>query len=137
MTFEIKNHTADPYIFHPFEVQVRNGNAWAKFQGFDIIKIHPAPKIDPKGLASYTLNVTNLPAASVVRFKIRPQKTLLGVNGLVRRAELNLKKQGPSGGFPLNPYDRNSNVFGLPTEVVSEEFVEPEPELRVQKESGR
>jgi len=33
MTFEITNHTADRYIFHPFEVQVRNGKRWSKFQG--------------------------------------------------------------------------------------------------------
>ncbi len=130
MNFEIKNQSSDPYIFFPFEVQIRNGNAWTKFQGFDITKIHPAPKIDPQGLASYTLNVTNLPAGSVVRFSIRPQKVLLGLNGFVRRAELEVKRQtgggagGGGGGIPLNPYDRNSQVYGMPIEVVSEEFVE-------------
>lgn len=128
MTFEIKNHTANPYIFFPFEVQVRNGNGWSKFQGFDIGTIHPIPKIDPKGLASYTVDVTNLPAASVVRFSIRPQKILLGVNGFVRRAELELdrrKQGGGGGGVSLNPYDKNGQVFGLPTEAVATgEFVE-------------
>ena len=123
MTFEITNHTADPYIFFPSEVQVRNGNRWTKFQGFDITKIHPTLKIDPKGLASYTVNVTNLPSKSVVRFSIRPQKLLLGVDGFVRRAELKVKKQGGVG-LPLNPYDRKSQVYGQPSEVVSEEWVE-------------
>ena len=128
MTFEIKNHTADPYIFFPFEVQIRNGNAWTVFQRFDMSTIQPIPKVNPNGLASYTVNVTNLPAGSVVRFSIRLQKTLLGVDGLVRRAELNLKKQGGGGkGISLNPYDRNSQVFGLPTEVVSEEFIDKGP----------
>ena len=120
MTFEVTNHTADPYIFCPFELQVRNGNAWTKFQGFDITKIDPFPTLAPRGLASYTVNVTNLLAGSVVRFSIRPQKVLLGVNGFVRRAELEVK----GGGIPLNPYDKNSQVFGLSTEVVSEEWVE-------------
>jgi hypothetical protein len=116
MTFEIKNHSATPYIFFPFEVHVRNGNAWTRLQGFNIGTIHPIPKVNPKGVASYTVNVTNLPARSGVRFSIRPQKILLGVNGLVRRAELKLENHG--GTIPLNPNDRNSQVYGLPTEVV-------------------
>jgi hypothetical protein len=126
MTFEIKNHTESPYIFLPFEVQVRNGNAWTRFQVFNSGSIHPIPTVGPTGLASYTVDVTNLPAKSVVRLSIHPQKVLLGVPGLVRRAELNIKKQRGGGGgrLPLNPYDKNSEVYGLPTEVVSEEFVE-------------
>ena len=112
MTFEIKNHTATPYVFLPFEVQVRNGNAWTKFQGFGIDTTNPTPPVGPMGLASYTINVTNLPAKSVVRFSIRPQKTLLGFNGFVRRAELKLKNQG--GGISLSPFDRNSKVSECP-----------------------
>src|SRR5689334_8836187 len=91
ISFEIKNYTADPYIFFPFEVRVRNGTNWTKFQGFDISKINPHPTLNPGGVASYTVSVTNLPPGSVVRFSIRPQKILLGINGFVRRAELNLK----------------------------------------------
>jgi hypothetical protein len=125
MTFEIKNRTGDEYIFFPFEVQIRNGNAWTKFQGFNIGKIYTVPTIKPGGLSSYTINVTNLPAGCVIRLKIRPQKKLLGVNGFVRRAKLNLKNQvGGGGSISLNPFDKNSQVFGLPTEVESEEFVE-------------
>jgi hypothetical protein len=127
MTFEITNHTAYPYIFFPFEVQIRNGNGWSKFQGFDITKIHLHPTVAPRGVASYTVNVTNVPAGCSVRFSIRPQKVLLGVNGFVRRAELELKGQARGGGISLNPYDRNSQVFGLPTEVVTEGWVEQGP----------
>ena len=79
-------------------MQVRNGNAWTKFQAFDITKIHPHPTLDSGGVASYTVTVTNLPAGSVVRFSIRPQKVLLGVNGFARRAELELKRQANAGG---------------------------------------
>lgn len=129
MRFEVKNHTSDPYIFFPFEVQVRTGNSWTKLQGFDLTMIHPVPKLDPAGLASYTLGVTNLPAGTAVRFTIRPQKVLLGINGFVRRAELEVERKargtpGAGGGVSLNPYDRSSHVYGMPTEVVSEEFVE-------------
>ena len=129
MSFEVKNRTANPYIFFPFQVQIRNGNGWTNFQDFDMTKIHPSPKIGPKALASYTLYVTNLPAGSHVRFVIRPQKVLLGASGFIRRAELEMdrKRRGTGGsGIPLNPYDKSSQVYGMPIEVVSEEFIEAE-----------
>ena len=62
----------------------------------------------------------------IVRFKVRPQKILLGVVGFMKRAEWNLKGQTRHR-IPLNPWDKNSKVAGLPTEVVSEEFVEQGP----------
>lgn len=128
MTFEIKNHTSNPYIFFPFEVQVRNENRWNKFQGFDT-RISPFPTLDPGGLATYSVSVTNLPAGSVVRFTIHPQKIILGFNGFVKRAELdlqNLRSGGPR--LSLNPNDKNSKVYGPPKMVLSEEFAVPEPE---------
>ena len=126
MTFEITNHTADPYIFSPFQVQLRNGNAWTKFQGFDTA-VHPHPTLAPRGVASCSIDVTNLLPGSVVRFSIRPQKILMGFNGFVRRAELNLQRPagaGPGGRISLNPNDPRSAVFGTPTVVVTEEWVE-------------
>ncbi len=126
MTFEITNHTASSYIFYPFEMRIRNGNTWSNFQSFTASTIHPIPTVDPMAFASYTLNVTNLPGGAVVRFAIRAQQTLMGVNGFVRRAELNVKSRaaGGGGGISLNPYDGNSKVFGLPTEIETEEFIE-------------
>jgi hypothetical protein len=127
MSFEVKNSTPDHYIYFPFELQLRTGKTWTKFQGFDVTKIHPAPKIDPGAVASYTLEVTNLPPGSLARFAIRPQRILQGLDGFVRRADLELKRKtsGAGGGsIPLNPYDRNSQVYGKPTEVVSDEFME-------------
>jgi hypothetical protein len=126
MTFEIKNHTTDPYIFFPYEVQVRNSNDWTRFQALGSTRIQPIPTLAPKGVVSYTVNVTNLHAGSVVRFAIRVQKTLMGVQGFARRAELDLKGAGASGGtgISLNPNDKNSSVFGLPKEVLTEEWIE-------------
>jgi hypothetical protein len=91
LTFEITNQTSDQYIALPLEVQVRNGNDWTKFQGFDHFNItHPITTINPKGFVPLTVDVTNLPAGSVVRFKVRPQKLLTGVRGFLRGAELKL-----------------------------------------------
>lgn len=134
VTFEITNHTADLYIFNPFEVQVQNGSVWTNVRGFDDSTtlraiLTPIPTIDPKGRATYMFDVTNLPAGSVVRFKIRPAKALMGVSGFLKRVEFNLKRLGQGGGPwpPLNPNDKRTHVFGLPSEVTSEEFVEQGP----------
>jgi hypothetical protein len=120
MTFEIKNHTTDRYAFSPFEVQVRNGTAWTKFQDFDMSK--PTPLIAGRAVVSYTENVTNLPAGSTVRFAIRQQPVLLGLNGFIRRAEIKLKN--PTSMVSLNPYSKHSLVVDFPTAVWSEEWVE-------------
>ena len=129
LTFEITNHTADQYIFLPKEVQVRKGNAWVKFRDFDYFFPRPQTLAPRAVLSLYRVDVTNMPVGSVVRFNIRPQKALLGINGFTRRAEGDLKRQIQGGGgpwIPLNPYDTNGTVWGLPTEVLSEEWVEPE-----------
>lgn len=127
MTFEITNHTADPYIFFPFEVQVRKSNDWTRFQACDTGGIGPIPKLNPNRAACCTICITNLPAGSVVRFAMHVQKTLLGVEGFAKRAELDLKEAGAPGrgtGLPLNPSDKHTAVFGSSKEVVTEEWVE-------------
>jgi len=131
LAFEITNHTADRYIFVPKEVQVRKGNDWVKFRGFE--RAMTFPTLAPRAVVSiYTVDVTNLPVGSAVRFKIRPQKVLLGLDGFIRRAELDLNKQRQGAGrpwIPLNPYDTNGTVYGRATELVSEEWVETEVDM--------
>jgi hypothetical protein len=120
-------------VFLPLEVQIQNRKGWSKYQGFDVHAINPLPTLNYIGLASYSVEVTNLSAGTAVRFKISAQKTLTGLNGLMRRIKLDLE----GGHYPLNPFDKTSKVFGPPVEIISDEFVEPEPEPRVQKESGK
>jgi hypothetical protein len=124
ITVEITNHTADMYIFLRFEVQVRNGNAWTKVPCS--ISKFIGLVLAPRGVSSCIADVTNLPANCVVRFSIHSEKRLLGLAGLIKRVEFNLKQLG--GGRPwisLNPYDKNFRVYGNPTGVISEEWVEP------------
>jgi hypothetical protein len=132
LAFEITNHTADRYFFHPSEIQLREGNAWVKFRAVDQFP-YKFSELAPRAAVSlYTVDVTNLPVGSVVRFKIRPQKVLLGLDGFIRRAELDLKRQTGASRRPwisLNPYDTNGSVWGLPTEVVCEEWVETEADM--------
>jgi hypothetical protein len=128
MTFEIKNHTANPYVFVPYEVQVRNGDVWIKFQTVDdyefLRKRSVIPAIGPTGLVYRTMDVTNLPAKSVVRVSMRSSKQLLGLSGLFMRAKLNWEFRGSGPHIPLNPFDSKSSPWGKPTEVTSDEFVE-------------
>ena len=138
MTFEIKNHTSNSYIFALFELEVRKGNGWNRFPGLNT-RFSPVPNLDPGGLATYSVSVTNLPAGSLVRFSIHPMKIILGFSGFVRRAQFNFQRLRRGGGgmrISLNPNDKNSKVYGSTTEVVSEEFVEqgPEPTPRMNSE---
>lgn len=119
MSFEVTNHTADPYILNPIQVQVRNGNAWTKFEDFD--SAGPTP-IVPRGVAFYTVEVTNLPPGSFVRSSLCPPKILSGFNGFFRRAQVRMIE--PASKILLNPNDKLSGVAGPPTEVVSDEWLE-------------
>ena len=126
MTFEIKNRTAAPFLFSPYAVQVRNGNARTNFQDVDYHQEF-GPPIGPTGLVYCTVSVTHLPAKSVVRFSVTTAKQLLGLSGLFTRVELNWKLRRGNFGWSalsLNPYDKNSPALGKPTEITSDEFVE-------------
>lgn len=125
-TFEVKNHTGVSYIFLPFEVEVRDGSVWRRCFEFQNYRPRHAT-VGAYAVISYTCQMTNLPAGPSLRFKILAQKTLTGLNGFIRRFELNLRQTRPPGSrLSLNPFDKKSRVFGLPREVVSEEFFEPE-----------
>ena len=60
----------------------------------------------------------------VVRLTMSVQEVLTGAKGFLRRVELRRIDKTPNR-MPLNPYDKNSQVFGKPIEVVTEEFVAP------------
>jgi hypothetical protein len=122
MTFEVTNHTADTYVFKPAQILVRDGNSWTMFQDFERLNFNPLPKLAPRGVALYDVDVTNLPANSVVLFLMTPQKVLVGVDGFILRVKWDVEARRRV--FPLNPFDRSSQVYGTPAYVVSEEWVE-------------
>jgi hypothetical protein len=123
LKFEITNHSTARYVCSPFELQGRNGKVWIRFMGLTPLTSRSL-HLDPMGSAFYRVEVTNLAAGSTLRFKINAQPELKGLNGFIRRAELKVGRKVRN--VTLNPFDKNSAVFGLPEEVVSEEFVEPE-----------
>jgi hypothetical protein len=122
MTFEVTNHSTDTYMFDQFDVAVRNDNAWARifyFPGMGRVNLLP------RGSNSYELSVLNLPTNSVVRYSFASNKVLLGVEGFLIRVKINLQQLGHGHRWiSLNPYDKNSHVYGKPIEVFSEEWVE-------------
>jgi hypothetical protein len=126
-TFEVTNLTGGSYIFLPGEVEVRDGSVWIRCFEFENYRPRHTT-VGAYAAISYTCQMTNLPTGSALRVKIRAQKVLTGLNGFIRRFELNLR-QTRSGRprIPLNPFDKKSKVFGLPSEVESGEFLEPEP----------
>ena len=123
-TFEITNQTASTYVFFPVQVEVRSGAAWKKCFEFDNAYALP-PSVGAHGCKTYdAVGMGLLPKGFSLRFRLRAQKILTGLNGFIRRFKLNLRPGIPH--MPLNPFDKTSTVAGPPVEIVSDEFVVPE-----------
>jgi len=125
VTVSISNHTGTAFIFVPFRLEAREGAGWRTCCEFRADSFHPAPSLAPHSFTNYTCEVTNMPSGSSLRFTIHVQEILTGPKGFLRR--LKLRRIQKAANFPLNPYDKNSKVFGMPVEVATEEFVRPEP----------
>lgn len=126
LTFEITNHTSDDYIFLPFEVAAQCAGVWQRCFQFRNDRVRrPERSLLPQASLTYSCNATNLSPGCALRFKIRAQKTLTGVEGFVRRIRLsaNPHMRDPHGSF--HPFAKNSKVFGEPIEIASEEFTLP------------
>lgn len=123
-TFEITNKTGSTYVFFPGQVEVLSGAAWKKCFEFDNAYALP-PSVGAHGCKTYDdVGRGLLPKGSPLRFRLRAQKILTGLNGFIRRFKLNLRPGVPH--IPLNPFDKTSTVAGPPVEIVSDEFVEPD-----------
>jgi hypothetical protein len=69
--------------------------------------------------------MTNLPAGSPLRLMLYAAKELTGLERFSRQLDLRFR-QGEKN-VTLNPFDKRSPFFGPPIQIVSAEFVEPEP----------
>lgn len=130
MTLQISNRTANGFIFYPFKLEAREGTGWKTRCKFEAPSFHPTPEVAPYSFTNLTFEVTNAPLGSSLRLTIRVQEILTGPKGFLRRVQVRHNDNiSGSGGkpFPLNPYDKWSKVFGKPIEVVTEDFVLPEP----------
>lgn len=122
MTFGITNHTTSSYRVSPVSVEVRNGLVWKECFAFNS---HLGPFLSPHRSETFALSMSDLPTGSPLRFRLRAQKILTSLNGFIRRLKLNLRFGHPH--VSLNPFDKTITVFGNDTQIVSDEFVEPEP----------
>jgi hypothetical protein len=112
----------------PIEVQVQTRHGWTIFASTPNCPAnghYPSNGLTPQGYVSCSLNVKYLPANTVVRLSGATPKVLLGFEGFAERLRFNLKQRRAGGSWiSLNPYDKNSRVYGSQTVVVSEEWVE-------------
>lgn len=126
VTVQVSNRTGNDFVFYPFTLEVREGTVWKKYYEFRDYPYHPIPGLTRHSFTNYICEVTNTPAGSVLRLTLHAQEVLTGPKGFLRRAELRLKDKR-SNRMPLNPNDKNSKVFAMPIDAVTEEFVVPEP----------
>jgi hypothetical protein len=123
MTFEITNNTTDTYVFHPFSIQVRDGQSWTTFQVFQLFRTPSSSDIDPGGVAFYSVDATNLPVGATVRICVKSRKLLSGVERFIKLSQLELSKPRIRA-MSLNLFNGRRRVYGKTTEVFSEEWVE-------------
>ena len=126
LTFQITNHTGNAYVFYPYEVEAKEGPEWKRcFQFWN----NPPPRLGYPTLAAnaflaYTCTATNLPSGCSLRFKMRVQKQLEGLESFMRRVKLRQSGVFARDPISLNPFGRDK-VFGMPVEIVSDEFTPP------------
>jgi len=133
ITYELTNHTTNSYSVYPVSVEVRNGLVWKTCSDFNS---HPRPihNLGPLGSESSTFEMTNLPTGSPLRLSLCAGKELTGLERFFRR--LGLRFRHGNKDVPLNPFDKTI-VFSKPTQIVSDEFVEPEPNHLGQRNSEK
>jgi hypothetical protein len=118
MTFEITNHSTKGYLVYLWCVEANGGPVWRTC--FDL---RPQPALPLYGLAHSqisTLKTTNVPTGLPLRLRMGASKECVGLETLFPRLGFRLR----GGQISLNPFDK-TKVFGVPTPIVSDEFVEP------------
>ena len=111
LTFEIKNNTAGFYMLGQFAVlEVRNGESWEEFYYCSVRQY----KLGGHASIAFTSEVPSLPKHSPLRLQLDVDKRLDGIWGyltLIRRGKF------------ISPFTK-IQLFGLRTEVLSDEFTE-------------
>ena len=127
MTLELSNHSANPYIYYPFEVEDRDGTGCKKCFEFGTNRIPPIAELAPHAITTRTLSTPELPRGFPVRFRVRVQEKLTGLGGFLERRELRFRHEpNPARKPPFSyPFDKQTEVFESPSEVVSQEFIVP------------
>ena len=127
-TFEISNHTANPYAVLPLEVEARNGQVWQRCfffveQSYSPSVIYPwRDVVGPHGFASRVFELTNLPPDVPLRLRLTIDREPTGVRGFWERVQYRLHTVGY---MSLNPSDKYTHVFDRNfIQTTSEEFIE-------------
>jgi hypothetical protein len=122
-TFEIANHTGGNCFVYPISVEVSNGLAWKACFDWNS-QSFPIDGLGPHLSESRTFYMTHLPTGSPLRLRLTGQKGLVGLDSFFMR--LNSRFRQGQKSVSLNPFDKTM-VFLNPIQVVSDEFVESEP----------
>lgn len=128
LTFEISNHTAAYFVFGTARLQNRNGPGWETLRTIEPNLMTVRAGVRPHGTTTFSCDVTNAPLGAPMRFGLQIQQQMKGFKGLLRRWQLR-HFVGVPRGFSLNPYDNMSSVYGPPSWISTEEFVEPDEQL--------
>jgi hypothetical protein len=122
LAFTMTNETADSFLFYPFEVQAHNGTSWKECFRFQNDFRHLMPTLTSYAATNYTFELTNLPNGVPLRLVMHVQETLTGFRGFLKRCDLRLSHR--LGSVSLTSFWKG-RVFAYPTEIPSQDFIEP------------
>jgi hypothetical protein len=127
--FQITNGGPRMYWVAAKSIEVREGGVWKPCFGFR--GAFASPIVAPQSSVSSTFHVADLPTGSPLRLKVDAARELVGLESLWMRIEWRVRYWRSQ--TSLNPFDKGSHLFAKPTELVSEEFIQPQ----LPSEAGR
>jgi hypothetical protein len=139
-TFAVTNNGAGNCYFYPTGLEVLEGTNWKTcikigvLEGINwktCIKIGPSANrtsgLGPHESTLYNLKNTRLPAGQPLRLKMAVGWELKGFSKVLARYQL---RRSGNTSISLNPFDKSAKIYSVPTEVLSNEFMETEPQQK-------
>ena len=123
-TFGVTNRRSGTYSVIPLRIEVRNGLAW-EVCADGITGFAQSHDLSPHGGVLQACVVKKLPARARLRVIMNVRRELKGIDSFLLRLQRRVTKGDTR--CSLNPFDKKVTFFSKPIAIVSNEFVEPEP----------
>jgi hypothetical protein len=118
---KINNHSPNVLGIAPIRLEILEGAEWKDSRG--IYGFSQSGDLGPHASASSFCFINRFPPGSRLRLVMQSQRARKGLDSFIVRAKLRLLQRDKR--WSLNPFDKKVIFYTDPTEITSEEFVEP------------